>query len=403
MLYLGEEFRVPKPISSSNSFLLEFINSKLITHAKKTSLAPNFILSLNMSDSAHIQLHYLYPKAKIKSFSLADLKDFNFPVADESIDLLVANFSIAYDFDPDILFANARRILSKDGLFIFSTLDNIINRLNDAHLFYFFYIKEHIITIDFNIFFAANEKILFAIKNTLSQEIIEIKSEEINESKKEKEEFSENEEFEEEEKEEHGDEEEQEPEETEGHEQEHELPDEVKEPEETESKEKEIPEVEEEAEVDKEIEKEIDKEIDKDIDKDIEEDKDNESDEDDESDENEEIDTMADVIEQHKEKLNTHADQISEHLLVSKELSHPEHKIQHNEQHREMLTTYKSLHNEHQQLLSNFISSHEKVLERNPELAKKYHALIEQHKQLLEQHDEKIQQHDEFVNQKLEL
>src|ERR1700722_3584077 len=104
------------------------INSQLLAYTGKILFSPQIIFCLNISEQTLTALQKRFANATVKQGDLAELKD----LRNGSIDLLLANV-VETSLDRKIIFAEAARILNKNGLFIFATKDHdtIIHLLDD--------------------------------------------------------------------------------------------------------------------------------------------------------------------------------------------------------------------------------------------------------------------------------
>lgn len=219
--------------SKQNSSLSNLISSKLVEYSKKITFTPQNIVCLNISKSAVEQISETYSDSNVDFINFSDLVNSKFLKDDASVDLLIANIAMLQDVQPDILLADARRILKITGVLIFATFDSssllllkkynkelqnrqifdekkMLEQLSTMHSLHFSSLKEHLLAtdkpdiyIDCDIFFVSYPKKLkpnVKEEKELSAEFIESQAEE---KKEEREKFErlENEKLEEEEQE----------------------------------------------------------------------------------------------------------------------------------------------------------------------------------------------------------
>lgn len=105
-------------------FLTHLINSKLVAYSKHTSLTPENILALNLSDSARELLRNTYPSAQIKNIDSNSIKNTTHIAANNSVDLLIANLTAANDEELIQTLHLASQVLKRDDLIVFATWDH---------------------------------------------------------------------------------------------------------------------------------------------------------------------------------------------------------------------------------------------------------------------------------------
>lgn len=427
----------------ATSVLVDLLNEKLIAHLRKISFSPNHVLTLNVSHFAQNELKLIYSTATIQAISFSDLTESCFPILDVSVDLLVANLSMINQCDPGILLQDAQRFLSNNGIMIVATFDHsarpfleknnqviiydekqLTANLTQIPSFYFSFLKEHLVAIDQSeqfidgdIFFVANEEAPLLLVTRMPFEHVEIESSESikNETLTEAEEKTEQEvEIESAENEEHDESEERQETETK-HEMEESQEKETQEPEEqTEAEEQHDTESHEmrEEKTEGTDTQEIKEVVEAHESQETQEHEVEETEEPEETEEELEKETEHDTLEhiehhmnEHQEKLDAHAAEITHHLDTLSLMGHAHQNktvqlTSFIQQHEKMLATYQSLVNQHKQQLAQFIHSQEKTLEHQSISVDKFQQVIDHHKQFLAQHEEKIQQHTEFLMEK---
>lgn len=110
--------------SKQNSSLLNLISSKLVEYSKKITFTPESIVCINISKSAAEQISETYPDSNMEFINFSDLVNSQFQKDDASVDLLIANIAMLKDVQPDILLADAKRVLKISGVLIFATFDS---------------------------------------------------------------------------------------------------------------------------------------------------------------------------------------------------------------------------------------------------------------------------------------
>lgn len=120
---------------------------------------------------------------------------------------------------------------------------------------------------------------------------------------------------------------------------------------------------------------------------------------------------LVEKLEYNEEKLNQHAERLQHHLqsgaqilkkltanLTPTERHAQQYALQqHYQEHKELLTAYRDLHNQHNNLLNDFMTAHASILENGPK-KDDYLELVKRHQEVLQEHKEKIAEHEDLFN-----
>jgi len=96
----------------------------LLAHLTPDFPIPTSILSAGLTSQAAATLQQRYPKANVSILAVAEVKKAVFPVANHSIDLFIANLLIEHKVELANLFAEVERVLSTEGVVLFTTNDS---------------------------------------------------------------------------------------------------------------------------------------------------------------------------------------------------------------------------------------------------------------------------------------
>lgn len=116
--------RIFTPELQAYGFLAHLINSKLVAYSKHTALVPEFILAVNLSDSARELLRHTYPNAQVKYIAINELNLQQQTVAHASVDLIIANLTAANETQLLQIVELAERVLKRDDMIVFATWDH---------------------------------------------------------------------------------------------------------------------------------------------------------------------------------------------------------------------------------------------------------------------------------------
>ena len=98
-----------------NISLSERISEKLVGYSHRVLTPPAFVHCFGLSEAKIKDLQKLFPKAYINSGQINELNNLAVPIANETIDLIIANLAHARFKSSNVL-ANIKRLLHKNGL-----------------------------------------------------------------------------------------------------------------------------------------------------------------------------------------------------------------------------------------------------------------------------------------------
>jgi hypothetical protein len=118
------------------------------------------------------------------------------------------------------------------------------------------------------------------------------------------------------------------------------------------------------------------------------------------------IDALQEILAAHSQKLTT---QVKTSISIAKQMSKPITKQMYNNlqmqlniqqaKHQKLLTGFKALHTQHQQLLNHFLDQNERFMNNNTSNNDRYHKLVQKHRALLQENASKIESNKNFLTE----